>query len=56
MSRPMGAFSRTLDVPEGVDVDGIKAKMADGVLTLTMPKAVEEPVSFDVTPEAKVPA
>ena len=35
-----GSFSRSFDV-SGINVDGIEAAYADGVLTLTMPKKVE---------------
>ena len=49
--RPMGKFSRTLSVPDGVDVDRISAKLASGVLTLTMPKGAEvEKVTVEVKP------
>ena len=35
-----GSFSRSFDV-SGIEVDGIQAAYNDGVLTLTMPKKVE---------------
>ena len=35
-----GSYSRSFDV-SGIDVDGIQASYADGVLSLTMPKKVE---------------
>ena len=36
-----GSFSRSFDV-SGINVDGIEAAYTDGVLTLTMPKKVEQ--------------
>ena len=39
--RPTGEFSRTLPVPDDVDVDQITAKLGRGVLVLTMPKGTE---------------
>ena len=35
-----GSFSRSFDV-SGINVEGIEAAYADGILTLTMPKKVE---------------
>ncbi|MBL8103815.1 MAG: Hsp20/alpha crystallin family protein [Anaerolineales bacterium] len=36
---PSGAFRRTLRLPAEVDAEKVEAKIADGVLTLTLPKA-----------------
>ena len=36
---PGGAFQRTLRLPAPVDADKAEAKIADGVLTLRLPKA-----------------
>ena len=36
-----GSFSRSFDV-SGINVDGIEAAYNDGILTLTMPKKVEQ--------------
>ena len=36
---PSGSFSRTLRLPASVEADSVEAKIADGVLTLTLPKA-----------------
>lgn len=36
--RSYGAFERTLRLPEGADPEKIEARMAAGVLTLTIPK------------------
>ena len=38
VERSYGAFSRTFDLPAGVNPDMIKASMAKGVLTVTVPK------------------
>jgi len=37
--RPEGAFDRTITLPLEVDADHVDAEYADGVLTLTLPKA-----------------
>jgi HSP20 family protein len=36
---PRGTFRRTLRLPAEIEADKIEAKIADGVLTLTLPKA-----------------
>ncbi len=36
---PAGSFQRTLRLPSVIDADHVEAKIADGVLTLTLPKA-----------------
>jgi HSP20 family protein len=36
---PKGSFSRTLRLPAAIEADSVEAKIADGVLTLTLPKA-----------------
>jgi HSP20 family protein len=36
---PHGSFARTLRLPAPIDSDQVEAKIADGVLTLTLPKA-----------------
>ncbi len=36
---PGGSFTRTLHLPSVIDADHVEAKIADGVLTLTLPKA-----------------
>ena len=38
IERGFGAFERTLRVPRGLDPDAIEAALADGVLTLRIPK------------------
>ncbi len=37
--REAGRFSRAIALPGEVDADAVKAKLADGVLTVTVPKA-----------------
>jgi HSP20 family protein len=39
--RRYGAFRRSLRLPEGIDPDRITAKVANGVLTVTLPKSPE---------------
>ncbi|MBQ6274813.1 MAG: Hsp20/alpha crystallin family protein [Oscillospiraceae bacterium] len=39
--RVFGSFSRSFDV-SGINVEGIQASYQDGILTLTMPKKVEQ--------------
>jgi len=36
---PYGSFTRTLRLPAVIDADHVEAKIADGVLTLRLPKA-----------------
>ena len=36
---PIGSFTRTLRLPSVIDADQVEAKIADGILTLTLPKA-----------------
>ena len=38
VERSYGAFSRSLELPPGVNADAIKASIAKGVLTVTVPK------------------
>ncbi|MDH4027642.1 MAG: Hsp20/alpha crystallin family protein [Nitrospirota bacterium] len=37
--RSYGAFTRTIQLPEGTDGDNIKARYKNGVLTVTVPKS-----------------
>jgi HSP20 family protein len=39
--RPEGTFNRTITLPTPVDAERIEARYADGILTLTLPKAEE---------------
>jgi HSP20 family protein len=41
LERATGAFSRSLTLPEGVDLDSVEAGFADGVLTVRIPKPEE---------------
>jgi len=43
MERSYGAFSRSIELPEGIDADAIRAKIADGILTVTVPKPAAAP-------------
>ena len=36
---PRGQFSRTVSLPAGVDLENVQARVNEGLLTLTMPKA-----------------
>lgn len=36
---PHGSFTRTLRLPAAIDANHVEARIADGVLTLTLPKA-----------------
>lgn len=38
IERSYGSFERTLELPDGVDADAIKASIAKGVLKVTVPK------------------
>jgi HSP20 family protein len=38
VERSYGEFERTLELPDGVNADAIKASIAKGVLTVTVPK------------------
>lgn len=38
VERSYGSFSRTLELPSGIDPDAIKATIAKGVLKVTVPK------------------
>ncbi len=38
VERAFGSFSRSFTLPENVDAEGIEAKVADGTLTITLPK------------------
>ena len=41
MERSYGMFSRTIPLPEGVDLEKVEASFRKGVLTVTLPKTVE---------------
>ena len=49
-----GRFSRTIHVPSRVERDAIKAKLVDGILTVTLPEAAEaKSRKITVTPAAE---
>ena len=53
--RRFGSFERMILVPDGVDTDHIEAKLAQGVLTVTLPKTKEAQASqkkIAITPAA----
>ena len=58
--RSFGSFSRVFTLPEGTDVDHVRAELKDGVLTVTLPKKPEvQPRKIAVqggAPEAKAKA
>lgn len=39
--RPAGAFERTLTLPVPIDAEGAEAKLANGVLSIALPKAAQ---------------
>jgi HSP20 family protein len=39
VERGHGTFSRSFQVPQAIDVEGITADLKDGVLTVVVPKA-----------------
>jgi len=52
--RSYGAFTRTIQLPEGTDGDNIKARYKNGVLAITVPKAqkpAEEKKKIDISAE-----
>lgn len=44
IERSYGSFSRTVELPAEVDEGGVKAAYKRGVLNLSMPKTVKDPV------------
>ena len=47
---PNGSFVRTLRLPAAIDADSVEAKIADGVLTLRLPKvASAKPKQIKIT-------
>lgn len=48
--RPCGNWQRSISLPERVSEDGLKADLTNGVLKITLPRAVEEkPRQIQVT-------
>lgn len=53
VERSYGSFERTLELPEGVDADAIKATISKGVLKVTVPKpAPAQAKKIEVKPAA----
>lgn len=49
--RPGGPFQRLVNISEPVDAENVKARMQDGVLTITVPKAQKsqpKKISIDI--------
>ncbi|MGH7434605.1 MAG: Hsp20/alpha crystallin family protein [Polyangiaceae bacterium] len=52
--RDYGSFTRAFNLPEGADVDGLRASLEHGVLTVTVPKKPEvQPKKIAVTSEGQ---
>ncbi|KAF4577373.1 hypothetical protein EYR40_009266 [Pleurotus pulmonarius] len=47
--RRFGKYSRTLQLPQGIKDDEVKAAMEDGVLTVTFPKSAPEMAPKKIT-------
>eukprot|EP00882_Tetradesmus_deserticola_P000557 GHRQ01000612.1.p1 GENE.GHRQ01000612.1~~GHRQ01000612.1.p1 ORF type:complete len:173 (+),score=78.60 GHRQ01000612.1:35-520(+) len=45
--RALGSFERRWELPEDAESEGISAKVADGVLTITVPKKQPQPEPVD---------
>jgi HSP20 family protein len=53
VERSYGSFERTMELPDGVDPDAIKASIAKGVLKVTAPKPAPAQIKrIDVKPAA----
>jgi HSP20 family protein len=48
VERSYGSFLRSFTLPENVDTAGLKAKLSDGQLEVTIPKTVATPPSQPV--------
>ncbi|MDP2343629.1 MAG: Hsp20/alpha crystallin family protein [Deltaproteobacteria bacterium] len=56
IERNYGTFMRTVTLPEGANVDDVKASMVDGVLELTIPKSPDvQPRKVQITTTQKQP-
>lgn len=56
LERSYGSFSRMFTLPEGTDLENVRADLAQGVLTVTVPKKAQvQPKKVDVnaTPDPK---
>lgn len=49
VERGHGRFSRAFTLPEAIDVERVSADLKDGILTVSIPKAVEQARRIDVT-------
>jgi HSP20 family protein len=53
VERSYGSFTRSIQLPPGLDANKVKASMDKGVLTVTMPKpAAAQPQKIDIKPAA----
>jgi HSP20 family protein len=43
VERGYGTFTRSFEFVERVDTEGVNADLAEGVLTITLPKSVPQP-------------
>jgi len=51
LERSFGSFSRSFNLPDGVDPGRVSADLKDGVLTLTLPKVPEvQPKKIEIRP------
>ena len=48
VERGHGRFSRAFALPEPIDIDRVRADLKDGVLTITIPKAIDRARRIDV--------
>ncbi len=47
--RPFGAFERSVQLPVAIDIDRVEARLHDGILSITLPKAeVSKPRRVEV--------
>ena len=47
VERSYGSFERTLELPEGINAEAIKANISKGVLKVTLPKPVPAQIQED---------
>ena len=38
----VGSFTRSIHLPDNVDVDAVEASFSDGIVTITMPQVIEQ--------------
>ncbi|WP_448385043.1 Hsp20/alpha crystallin family protein [Fervidobacterium sp.] len=51
VERSFGKFERAFSLPDYVDIQNIKAKYNDGVLTIELPKKKEEKPALEIKVE-----